>query len=338
MKKIKFSIPYNGDLNLMKWAINSRQVAEVYFAGPSGFDFSDPYQDLQPHSSRDIFSLIKLCNRNKIKANLLINKRILFFENISKIVNNISLLEQRGKIDTITVSDCFIVPFLKNRFPRIKLQSSIFMGIDNVFKVREAFKMGITEFCLDPSINRNADELKRIGQFNQRHPQIVVKLLGALGCYQNCFYSWRHADLPILHDILMASGLNDKENVLGANIDFDKCFFKIRDISDEIKRPFIRPEDVFYYEKNNLADYIKIAYRNDSSELLRQKLLAYFERSYDGNLFKLFYSNKHSKIYCENKKIPLGFISKVMNCDKDCETCGYCDTVSKNCVKIKSQS
>ena len=77
-KKITFSIPYNGDLDLMRWAIKSGQVYEIYFSGPIKNDYSSAYQNLRGYSPDDIKALISLCAHNGIARNFLMNKSILF--------------------------------------------------------------------------------------------------------------------------------------------------------------------------------------------------------------------------------------------------------------------
>ena len=97
-KKIKFSIPYNGDLKLVKEAISSGQVYEVYFAGPKGFDFSDSFENNSFYSWREIITLLDYCRRNRVRANLLVNKKIMFFEDLRKIESSINRLLQDEKL------------------------------------------------------------------------------------------------------------------------------------------------------------------------------------------------------------------------------------------------
>ena len=331
-KKVKFSIPYNGDLKLVKEAISSGQVHEVYFAGPKGFDFSDSFENNSFYSRGEIIALLDYCRRNRVRANLLVNKKIMFFEDLRKIESSINRLLRDEKIDSLTVSDTFLVPFLKKKFPLLKLQSSIYMGIDNVYKAREALKMGITLLGLDPSVNRRGEELKKIMGLKKIFPEMKVKLLGILTCYSNCFFASTHSQVPLLLGVLNKSSLRGRD-LLGKRISPFACHYQSEDISDELKRPFIRPEDISYYEDNGLADYIKIAYRDEDSPTLREKYAAYFSRTYKGNLFLLMDSTKHSKICCDNKKIPNSFICKVMNCDKDCHACSYCRRLSLRLIK-----
>ena len=39
-KQMLFSIPYNGDLDLIRWAVSTGQVREVYFSGCGTNDYS----------------------------------------------------------------------------------------------------------------------------------------------------------------------------------------------------------------------------------------------------------------------------------------------------------
>lgn len=332
-REIKFSIPYNGDLGLTEKALGSGQVMEVYFAGPEGYNFSDPYVGWSHHSHEEIEKLLRLCERYDVKTNYLVNKYTLFFEDLRKIEKYLGTLIKAAEVSTVTVSDPYIIPHLKKRFPRVRLQSSIFMGIDNVLKAREALRSGIDDLCLDPSINRNLSELKAVMRLKKSYPGMAVKLLGVHGCYANCFFAWRHAGLPVFHAVSGEACPKSAKRMFGRKLDFDKCLYRAEDISDEIKRPFIRPEDIAYYERKKLADCIKIAYRDNTSEILWEKFIAYFERSYRGDLFRILGSNRHAGLTCDNAKIPSGFIEKLMRCDKICDSCDYCDQVAEDCIE-----
>jgi hypothetical protein len=169
----------------------------------------------------------------------------------------------------------------------------------------------------------------------KRYPKMVIKLLGVHGCYQNCFYASRHSELPVLKEILDQKSKEDEcGHHLGDSINTGQCHYYISDKSDEIKRGFIRPEDVWYYEKYFLCDIIKIAYRDNNSALLKEKYKAYFRRAYRGNLFEILSSNKHYDICCDNQKFPQGFINKVMKCDKNCDYCDYCAKVARKTTSM----
>lgn len=330
--RIKFSIPFNGDLDLIRWALDSGQVYEVYFSGPKLLDFADPYEDGNDIKLENILSLIKLCNKNSIETNLLVNKGMYFFDNPDKVKHLIdSLRSKKGIINTITIADVYLADFLSKEFPDIKLQSSVYMGLDSVGKVREAIKMRIKSFCLDPNINRDYGELKKISSLKKKFPEIKIKILGLIQCYSNCFFSSKHFELPVLCDILN----NNKDRfgkALGLKINPYRCTYASDNLADEVRRSIVRPEDIAYYEKNNLVDYIKIAFRNDDSKFLKEKYLAYFNRKFDGNLFKFIGLNKYDDLYFDNKSFPKGFIDFVMKCEKNCDDCDYCAKIAKRTI------
>lgn len=332
--EIKFSIPFNGDISLTAWAIKTGKVYEVYFAGAQDNDYSSPYQNLRKDSERKIINLIQLCSQNKINRNLLINKAILYFDDLYKISKYIKTLKKFGGVTSITFADPCIIPFISKVYPEIRLQSSVFTAIDNVYRAREAIKMGILELCLDVSLNRNAPELRKIVALKKTWPSLSIKLLANHGCYLGCIYGVRHAEWPLFFNIKKKMHLSKQKYILGNMLDSKKCVYRPSKTSDEVKRPFIRPEDVSFYEREKLVDYIKIAYRLDNSDTLKKKMLAYFTRSYDGNLFEIIPSNRYglSKYGCKNKYFPSNFIEKVTNCSMDCSSCNYCEDVAARVI------
>lgn len=340
--KIKFSIPYNGDLALMAQAFRSGQVKEVYFAGAGRHDYSSPYQNQNKFRNEEIHDLIALCRKHNVDRTLLMNKGMTFTDNLKDIFQYIRLLDKEEGVTSITVGDPAIVPYLKKAFPHIRLQASVFMNIDGLPKIREAIKMGLSDFYLDVSTNRKGEELDKIRDYKKKYKGFTVKLLANHGCYMNCFYMTRHHGWPLLKDMfdqLSASHPSLRETyVLGNMIDVKNCVYRRDDVTDEIKRPFIRPEDLSYYEDNDWADIVKIAYRMDHTPALKKKLQAYFERSFDGDLFELTPPNKgnHSiPFICDNKSIPASFAKKVTHCNMSCEDCDYCKMVSAKAFKKK---
>lgn len=335
-KTIKYSIPYNGDLELIKWAIQSEQVYEIYFAGPLNQDFSSADKDSHTNTESEIGALIDLCAKSGIERNFLLNKSILFFDNVKDIISCIKSLEKYGGVTSVTIADPLIVPYLVKAFPNINIQSSVFLHIDTANKIREAWKMGIKSFCLDISTNRNGLELEKIRDLKKHYPEMTIKLLANHGCFQHCFYAQSHEKWIVFRDLNINP--TDDKYILGNIIsDVDKCHFKVMDLEDEIKRSFIRPEDVKYYEENCLTDYLKICYRMDKSPVLKTTMKAYFERSFDGDLLSIVPSNKGTLSYtCQNKEFPNGFAKKVIHCNFDCENCHYCEKVSAKVFKNKA--
>lgn len=325
-RRIKFSIPYNGDIDLIRWAVSTGLVYEVYFAGPLDGDFSSKTFKSGDFSIKEIETLLRFCHRERIASNLLINKSVLFFDDVKEIVRNVRRLENLGGLSVITIGDRGIVPYLRDALPKVRLQSSVYLHIDTAYKVKEALKMGITDLCLDVSINRNGEELDRIRDLRKYYPDFTVKLLANHGCYQNCFYSGAHENWQDYGDMLKKFSESKGRYVLGKLIQSHKCIHRPKSLDEEIRRPFIRPEDISFYEKNGWADYIKIGHRIDNSHVLSRKLKAYFKRSYKGNLFDVVLS--HRSLMCLNKMFPRNFVAKTTSCRSACEECTYCKKVA----------
>ncbi|NTV29220.1 MAG: hypothetical protein HGA80_03960 [Candidatus Omnitrophica bacterium] len=330
----KYSIPYNGDLDLVRWAVKTGHVYEVYFAGGAGHDLSTVASRDSVYSSNEIEKLVAFCSAQGIGRNLLINKSVLYFENVKRLLAYIRSLERAGGVTAVTVADQRIVPYLSRAFPEVEIQASVFMHIDSALKAREAWRNGIKSLCLDVSLNRNIPELERIRELKRYYKELRVKLLVNHGCYCNCVHSGRHEDWLVFRDLMKRQGRKGR-HALGALFDSEPCAFRRTSWVDEIKRPFIRPEDVCFYENNGLADHFKIAYRNDSSEELRVKLSAYFLRSFDGDIFRLAPSNYRddAEFICSNKDIPKNFVTMTGRCGYACETCHYCDEVATRAFK-----
>ncbi|QAT16964.1 hypothetical protein BU251_04075 [Candidatus Velamenicoccus archaeovorus] len=334
--KLKLSIPYNNDLALMKWAIATGGIYEIYFAGPEGDDHSNQYLNTRKASSGEIRQLIALCHRHKIKRNLLLNKRINFFDDLKRIGRYVKALEDSGGITSITLADPCIVPFLRKMFPKIALQSSVYMNIDSEHKIKEAVKMGMTEFTLDVSCNRDARALDAIRAGRKHLPAVTIKLLANHGCYLHCFYGGRHAEWPVL----MEAARTMLQEGAGCYVGFmlkDGCQFATQEPADEIRRPYLRPEDLAFFEENGWADGIKIAYRKDDSRLLKTKISAYLARSFKGDLFTLAPSNKGPLPFiCDNKAFPKDFIEHTTHCNQRCVSCRYCASVAQAAIKPKT--
>lgn len=94
---------------------------------------------------------------------------------------------------------------------------------------------------------------------------------------------------------------------------------------------FIRPEDVFLYEQ--YFDAVKIATRVNISPI--RVLKAYINGKYSGSIMDLLEPNHSGLLYpyiIENNKITNEYGSKVLNCSKECNKCGYCRDVYKNAL------
>jgi collagenase-like PrtC family protease len=124
---------------------------------------------------------------------------------------------------------------------------------------------------------------------------------------------------------------------------WEKCYYlRLKEPSEFIKSPWIRPEDVKEYE--DFVDYFKISGRELSAKFLLERAEAYLAGEYEGNLNKIgnffdfqFPGEEKIEVIIENKSLK-GFIEffkkNKKNCKIGCGDCSYCEEVSKKVVKI----
>ena len=145
------------------------------------------------------------------------------------------------------------------------------------------------------------------------------------------------------------------------------------DTSEYIKSPWVRPEDIKYYEDIGI-EHFKITERGFPTEELVKRVKCYVDRKYDGNLLDLIQGHGVSTkgnlklkkknvtkrkdiykeikrvrglgqerecerhIYIDNKKLD-GFIDFFVkgNCSSNCPTCGYCERVAKRVIEENNE-
>lgn len=338
MKRLTFSIPYNGDIGLTEWALQFEDIYEVYFQAPSLLDRSDPYptdDTTRDYSEEGIVELARLCRDRGVHTNVLCNRALLFFDDVTPFCDFVE--RHRELIDAITVADPYGVPVLRERFPEIELQSSVYTMVDDKDKARTTLNLGISGICAPPSVNRRRSVLEELMTLKKHHPSFSLKLLASHACFNACVLYNRHSQLPVLREAL-DKGADAFQSAMGGDLDPFECTYPVTDLSDYIRRPFIRPEDVGYYEENALCDHLKLAFRNESTRELKTKIQAYMERSFHGDLFQIINLPKPTRITCDNQRIPKSFVSVVTACNRDHDDCQYCRNVTRDAVEAHHKS
>lgn len=334
--RLTLSIPYNGDLALIEWALQFEDVQEVYFQGPAELDLSDQYPDdpqVRDFSEEGIVKMASLCKSKGVRTNLLCNRALLFFDKLEPFFGFIE--GNREVIDSVTLADPYAVRQLRQRFPDLPLQASVYMMIDTKGKARTALNLGISTICGPPSVNRRRRVLEEMMSLERHHPQFRLKLLATHACFDSCVFYNRHALVPQLRDALHRGG-DVFSDAMGSHCEPDACVYPLTDLSDLIKRPFIRPDDVGYYQEHQLAHELKIAFRNESTDALKTKVAAYVARSFTGDLFKMMNLARRRDVICHNERIPEDFARVVVECNDDHESCDYCTDVVRRSFGTRS--
>lgn len=330
---VKYSIPFNGDLDLMEELAKSGKIYEIYHVGPQNHDLGFRHGELQYKSDHTENLLFKLARKHSIRINLLINCPLLSFRNLKKEISRIKSLNRKYPNSfAITLADPYQIGLFKKEFPDLEIEASVIMNLDSFSRIEKALKWGITTVNLPLRLNRDIKKLKKISQLKKNYPRFKMKLMVNHNCYYDCLFTAYHYFFAETESLFnLKSDTDIKFNSECAYFSKEKL-----DRKELIKKPFIRPEDIHYFTENKAGDIFKILWRHSDSDTLRKTVLAYLGGRFTGNLFELIEPHqKFRNLYCDNQKFPEGFIQKVTNCDKtSCFKCSYCKNIGDKTIKI----
>lgn len=325
MKTPIFSIPFNGDLALTRWAIGSGQVKEVYFASPSKPDLSlacdrSPYL----YDETTIHKLLWLCRRKKIEANLLVNQISLMHTDM---VACLKYIRKLPFLSSITVGDPYAVDFFQSNFPGLDIQASIIMNLYSANRIENLLKKGVGTVSLPYEYARDRKGLKNVNALKRKYKKFKIKLFVSNVCFHDCPFTLSHFAIRFNRALKPPSG-----RTLSRYLKKDVCEIA-PDGASLIRRPFVRPEDINTLLETGHVDYLKLIYRFDSSEVLYKKFKAYFDRTFTGDLFEIIpypgAGGSRHRITCDNSRFPAGFYKRVFGCEKKCYQCDYCLNTAK---------
>jgi collagenase-like PrtC family protease len=358
-----FSVPYNGDLNLIR-RLSSDEVKEVYGRPTTvGIGGARASRTLRYGISRkNIKEAVKLCRSKGIKFNYVANSPLIDRNKCdSKIYHVIN--EELEWVKELSVNGIIVSrPYLAGLALKkgIRVIVSKLARVDNIEKVRKWVDKGVIQICLDLNIIRN---LKLLKEIKKNAGNCNLQLLVNDSCLFHCPMDNLHAKASSI-----ASKPNKKYNHYYSYTCIGKHF--LRKPQEFIRAAYIRPEDLKVYRSIGF-DNFKIVDRNRPTDWILKILDAYSKQKYNGNLadlFSLFGVDKTMEITKKDKimincsiedvcalrkNIPLimgvyinnnlldgvlKHMSEVKcnprNCDKNCK---YCLVVAKKAMKIKNK-
>jgi collagenase-like PrtC family protease len=179
-------------------------------------------------------------------------------------------------VDAVTISNTNLIGIVKKNFPKLKINLSTYQKVTEVAQARRYEDMGVDLIMLSEHVNRDFKALRAI----RKAVKCQLALIANVGCVYDCPNALTHAN-SIAH-----SGAKG-QNSLFADAFMLFCFGKRMESPEElIKIRWIRPEDVAQYEDVGI-DVLKILERSSTTEVLVERVKAYTQRSYDGNLLSL---------------------------------------------------
>lgn len=363
---MKISLATNFDDNLID-GIKDYPVYEIYGKLKNNFiGGGRPDNDLIDVQKEKFERHVKKTREAGIKFNYLLNgsclsnneQDIIWQENFKKFLN---YLKSVG-VNALTVTNPYILQFVKKYFKDdFTVRISTFACIDSYEKAKYWEQMGADYICVDfVKINRDFKTLKYMVD-NLRKSKIEILVTNS--CLKNC---------PMIHT--HTNGLahaSTKDNKTNFYEDWSLFYCQkeeLENLEEYIKSPWVRPEDIKYYEDIGI-EHFKITERDFPTSELVKRVKAYTERKYDGNLLDLIQGHgclvkdnltlvkkeatTREEIYSEIKRVRgLGrarecerhiFIDnkKLENfikffsenkCTNQCDKCNYCKKISNNVI------
>lgn len=266
-------------------------------------------------------------------------------------------------VNALTITNPYILQLVKKIFGnKFTIRISTFACVDSFDRAKYWEDMGADIICADfVKINRDFKTLKYMVD-NLKHSKIEI--LATNSCLKNCPMIFTHTT-ALSHASDKTKGKENYE---------DWSLFYCQKIQNEreeeyIKSPWVRPEDIKYYEDIGI-EHFKLTERGFPTSELIKRVKAYTNRKYDGNLIDLIQghgcldengekqlekrkvknkkeiyneikrvrgigcSRKYPRnIYIDNSKLD-GFIDFFVkgNCNNNCNECGYCKNFAKKAV------
>jgi len=179
-------------------------------------------------------------------------------------------------IARLTVSTPVLLKIVKKRFPQFHCKVGIYAQVDTAARARFWEDNGADEITLESfSINRNFERLRSV----RRAVCCGLQLIVNHPCLSNCPLQYYHQN-----------GFAHSSSA-GRRLFIDYCVFRcayerLKDPVQFIKSQWIRPSDIDAYEALGY-DRFKLLERNMPSDRLRQRINAYIDKRFDGNLAAL---------------------------------------------------
>lgn len=240
-----------------------------------------------------------------------------------RVVSILDFLAEEGCAPSVVTTTSPVTAEIVHRYdPTIDVRASVNMRIATV-KGAQYVEHLFDSFCVSRDINRDPKALAHLTQYLREKGKGVV-LLANSGCLRHCSMQSFH-DNAVAHE----QGIRARANIEGAG--FVGCKGYLRDPAHRVaflQNTWIRPEDV--HKLTPFADSIKLATRMHA--LPAMVIDAYARGSYHGNLADLLEPG-HGPLFApyviDNDRFPADWFEKTAACDKQCDRCGYCDSVWK---------
>lgn len=246
---------------------------------------------LAPTDRKKLARHVALAKQNGIGFNYLLNAACL--DNIEttrrgqKAIRELLDWVSSIEVSAVTLSNPLLLRIVKKNYPQLNVRVSVFANVDHPRKAKYWEDLGADVICLDSlTVNREFKTLKQL----RKSVSCELELLANNNCLQSC-------SLSPTHMTLLAHSSQSKHVNKGFVIDhclLECSKLKLKDPVNYIRSDWIRPEDIHCYEEIGFKRF-KLVERNLPTAVMVNRVKAYSERKYEGNLIDLIQPYGHQQ-------------------------------------------
>ncbi|RJO70422.1 MAG: peptidase U32 [Myxococcales bacterium] len=181
-------------------------------------------------------------------------------------------------VDSVTVASIYFLRLVKRRYPRLKVRVSSHRYTDNPRKVRFWVDNG-ADYIVVSEVNIHR-EFKVLEAMQTAAQGVELQLIVNNWCRQDCAIAGNHA---------VSLSAASQQNGKGFPLDYCSIVcnnIRLNEPVNYLRANWIRPEDLHLYEDLGYHNF-KIVERNTPTQILLERVKAYSEQRYDGNLLDL---------------------------------------------------
>ena len=288
-----FSVATNFDPELLKQIYNlnqqySNKVVEVYGSLPrSTVGSGRPATELPSVSWKELEEHIQLAHDFGLKFNYLMNgtnKELSANHSaLQKIREEINFLLDT-RIDSLTVSEDYLIALLKREYPHLELHLSVIAGTDTLEEAKRYAYLGVKVITLNQhTVNRDFPRIEELVSLTPS--EIELRLYANVSCLDHC----PRRDAHYQYLSRRSQQLSDAEQNGERNPHIFWCASTYLNHPVELLRsPFIRTEDINEYEQMGIRTF-KLSDRREPTNALVSLYQAYLSGEFHSNLFALLF-------------------------------------------------
>ena len=331
-------IPHPGHFAALKEIVAGKEsaglkeVGEVYMAG-SPEVMGSGRATLHSALIDEVKEQTAYAHQHRVKLNIVMNPSCLGGYHLT--YHGYKMFEwyfnelNKAGVDGVTVAEPYLVELL-NEYSMETVISCV-AHVDSPQRAEFFEALGADAITVDTNINRDFAILDAIKTAVHCDIRVIVNE----GCLYKC--PFRHAHFNLFSHITASRTSSQRAAAPNIFSDyyFDKCIsIRVRDPSQLIRSPWIRPEDMREYEAIGIEDF-KISGRANTVNWIRNCMDVYSSRSYAGNLLDLLDcpSELKNMFFIDNRNLD-GAIKQWKGCKKICEECRYCDDLTSKVVGV----